>query len=469
MLLFNSANCDLGSNSPHLNATDHYGEAGGRAAGADVADGIHVSTRKRELDPAFASDETAATGGYLKFVGRYFGLVDEDSPFALSGPCVLWLHIVLMLCCVHNVLLFDSYHHEFEYIQKPENRKTIEDYIPALKELRDSLPEIAESDKEFHSKNVVIAVNGYWYDVEAFIPKHPGGPIIKQYIGADVTSSFYGMHRHPDEILARRTPVAKLKKDADALRNAEINADYWNLWHRYKEQGYFDPSLPWLARTAGSVLVIAAVAAYSCWHFPESWFFNGMLAGNVFCQGGFLLHDAMHRLVHPDPKVCYIVGWFAGNVCFGVNSAWWRIEHDPHHAAPNSWDRINGKIFDEQAREDVFCQDDVLFGFYQLFFHPFFIANQWWSAVLLPLLLSKPGIMLDSYVNHGEKNPKMLLGGALHFLWVYLLFRQLDHPLWALFVASCTQGTLAMQLVGNHYWKPWCEIEDQKYVSFPAR
>ena len=188
-----------------------------------------------------------------------------------------------MLCFVHNVLLFDEYHHEFEYTQKKENRKTIEDYIPELKEIRDTLPEVAENDKEYHSKHTVIAVNGYWYDVENFIPKHPGGPIIKQYTGADVTSSFYGMHRHPDEILKRRRPIAKLKKDKDAERNAEINADYWNLWHRYKELGYFDPSLSWLVKTIGSILVIAAVATYSIWHYPDDWFFNGMLVGNIYC------------------------------------------------------------------------------------------------------------------------------------------------------------------------------------------
>ena len=138
-------------------------------------------------------------------------MVSHDSPLQLSEPCVLLLHIIVVLCFTYNPLLYGSYVHEFDHIQDPKNRKTIEDYIPELKTIRDSLPEVAEDDKEFHSKNVVIAVNGYWYDVENFIPKHPGGPIIKQYIAADVTSSFYGMHRHPDEILKRRVPIAKLK------------------------------------------------------------------------------------------------------------------------------------------------------------------------------------------------------------------------------------------------------------------
>ena len=211
VFLFRSANCDLGG-EPYLNVTEHFTEIVGDVTGEGI-DGANASLLDEHIETMVAK------GGYLKFFGCYFGLVDEDGPYTLSEPCVLWLFIVAMLCVVHNVLLFDDYHHEFEYTQKPENRKTIEDYIPELKELKETLPEIAEKDKAYHSKNTVIAVNGYWYDVEAFIPKHPGGPIIKKYIGADVTSSFYGMHRHPDEILKRRIPVAKLKKDADALRN----------------------------------------------------------------------------------------------------------------------------------------------------------------------------------------------------------------------------------------------------------
>ena len=192
-----------------------------------------------------------------------------------------------------------------------------------------------------------MAVNGYWYDIENFIPKHPGGPIIKQYIGADVTSTFYGMHRHPDDILKRRTPVAKLKLSDEAFRNKEINEDYWNLWHRYKEIGLFDPNVAWLCRSLAVIAINVIVACFSVTQYSDSWFSNGILIGNIFTMSGFLLHDAMHRLVHPDTKFCYLVGWLVGNVGFGVNSKWWRNEHDPHHAAPNSWDRMNENVYDK--------------------------------------------------------------------------------------------------------------------------
>ena len=277
---------------------------------------------------------------YLQFLGTYMGMVSLDCPLRLPEPAILCLHIIVLYCFTYNSLLYGSYVHEFDYIQDPKNKKTIEDYIPELKEVRNSLPEIAEDDKEFHSKNTVIGVNGYWYDVENFIPKHPGGPIIKQYIGADVTSSFYGMHRHPDEILRRRVPIAKVKFDEEKIRNKDINEDYWNLWHRYKEIGLFEPNLPWLIRGLACIAINAITAVFSVIHYSDSTVFNGILIGNIFTMSGFMLHDSMHRLVHRDTKICYLLGWICGNIGFGVNSNWWRNEHDPHHAAPNTWDRI---------------------------------------------------------------------------------------------------------------------------------
>ena len=54
-------------------------------------------------------------------------------------------------------------------------------------------------------------------------------------------------------------------------------------------------------------------------------------------------------------------------------------------------------------------------------------------------------------------------------MWVFYLFSYLDHPFIAYFITSVTQGMLALQLIGNHYWKPFVEVYDAKYCSFPQR
>ena len=41
----------------------------------------------------------------------------------------------------------------------------------------------------------LIGYRGNWYDVRTFIPKHPGGDIIKKFIDQDATSVIDSMHR----------------------------------------------------------------------------------------------------------------------------------------------------------------------------------------------------------------------------------------------------------------------------------
>ena len=92
--------------------------------------------------------------------------------------------------------------------------------------------------------------------------------------------------------------------------------------------------------------------------------------------------------------------------------------------------------------------------------------------IVLPvaLFLSRIGMQFDSYIHCGHiKKPKECLGLVIHFTWIYLLFRQLESPYLAYFMASVVQGTLALQLISNHYWKPFIEINDQKLESFPKR
>ena len=63
----------------------------------------------------------------------------------------------------------------------------------------------------------------------------------------------------------------------------------------------------------------------------------------------------------------------------------------------------------------------------------------------------------------------MLFGGFINLVWQYFLFKQLDNPIPAFIIAIMIQGTLGLQLLGNHYTRPWVDITDQKYVSFPER
>ena len=171
----------------------------------------------------------------------------------------------------------------------------------------------------------------------------------------------------------------------------------------------------WLIRTICAILVVAATAGYSCKHYPDSWFWNGTLIGTIFCQSAHLMHDCTHRLVHRNTNVCYTLGWFAGNLGFGINSRWWHYEHDRHHGATNSWDRVSGTIFDTHEESDFSVQSEDLFGLYQLLPAPLFIRYQrWFTSLFLPFMLSKYGLTIRSYISFKEKKPIYWLGLFLH-------------------------------------------------------
>ena len=164
---------------------------------------------------------------------------------------------------------------------------------------------MAENDEKYHKSHKVIAVNGYWYNVAGFMKYHPGGPVIEKFVGADITTTFYGIHRNPDDILSGRRPVAKVKLDKDGLRNYKENRDYWLLYQRYKSLGLFVPNQTWLTMDMIKNAIIFAIALYSFYYYPSNAWCNGAMIGHFYVQGGFLNHDAGHRLLDSDTDKCY--------------------------------------------------------------------------------------------------------------------------------------------------------------------
>src|SRR5579859_4728285 len=59
----------------------------------------------------------------------------------------------------------------------------------------------------------------------------------------------------------------------------------------------------------------------------------------VFGQIGLLAHDLSHQQIVGPGKRNAIAGLVLGNLLLGVSRAWWRDNHDAHHAHPNDLDQ----------------------------------------------------------------------------------------------------------------------------------
>ena len=142
-------------------------------------------------------------------------------------------------------MLTDDYTNEYEDVKK--STKTYEDTDKRFtKEKIEKLPFISEEDEAWHQEHKAIAINGYWYDITNFIEFHPGGNVITRFLKADATSTFYGCHHRPEDILKKRWPIARHTTSKPYLKqNQEINAIYWRLHNKYTEMGLFEPTLFW--------------------------------------------------------------------------------------------------------------------------------------------------------------------------------------------------------------------------------
>src|SRR5258708_15780200 len=58
----------------------------------------------------------------------------------------------------------------------------------------------------------------------------------------------------------------------------------------------------------------------------------------VIVQIGLLAHDLSHQQIVGGGRWNVVGGFFLGNLLMGVSRAWWRDNHDAHHAHPNDLD-----------------------------------------------------------------------------------------------------------------------------------
>jgi len=334
------------------------------------------------------------------------------------------------------------------------------------------MPIISEEDDKWHAEHKAIAIHGYWYDVTNFIEFHPGGNVIEKFLRCDATTSSYGNHPFPEEILKKRWPIARHTTDKDYIvKNKKINDIYWRLHHKYTELGLMEPSLFWLIKVNGLNLLMGIVTFYVCFNYPDNAVFNALVAGQFLLGCAFMTHDSCHNTVHRNRRVTNILRFINSDVVFGVSSRWWKEEHDDHHALTNAFSAEKKVIYDLQACEDFWCQSEKTIAFFRAFYHPWVIRFQHYLTLPLCFFMGRNGIMVDCWISSELINWhwKNLIGIVMHWTWVIYLCKSQNSPWLFYFLFSTYQGTLALQLVSNHIMEPFEDVKDVKYMNFGQR
>ena len=106
-------------------------------------------------------------------------------------------------------------------------------------------------------------------------------------------------------------------------------------------------------------------------------------------------------------------------------------------------------------REDVWTQNKKLIPFYgDQMIH--FLTN-FQDILFIPIIFiaGRIGIVIDSTLTERKFRPWTILGNVLHILLHYCILCQTSYPIQVYIAASFQQAILSLQLLGNHYTKPW--------------
>ena len=149
-----------------------------------------------------------------------------------------------------------------------------------------------------------IGVDGSWYDVTGYVDHHPGGDIIKEFIGQDATSVFHAWH--PPHILGKRRKCGAY----DSKCKDPVELAYRQLQKRAQEEGWYDTDMFWFAeKVAAIILFYAASIMLVIWGqtAPLRTYVAAVIMAAAWQQCGFLMHDFMHAQIFHDRNIDHML------------------------------------------------------------------------------------------------------------------------------------------------------------------
>lgn len=198
----------------------------------------------------------------------------------------------------------------------------------------------AETKAAGHENEILI--HGEWYNINDF--KHPGGSIIKFYKGKDASEAFNEFHVRSEKANKMLKLWKKKKPDVtdystlstDAQKENALTADFNELREQLKKEGFFDPSL---SHVAYRILELVAIHAAGFWMV-----FNGLPVAGLIMLGlgqgrcGWFMHEGGHHSLTGNIKVDHAIQVFFYGAGCGMSGAFWRNQHNKHHAMPQKID-----------------------------------------------------------------------------------------------------------------------------------
>ena len=316
-----------------------------------------------------------------------------------------------------------------------------------------------QSDDQNYIDRQCIGIDGYWYDITKFIPFHPGGDVIKQFVGKDASAVFHAFHK--DSVLKHRKPCGKMQEIKPEVDEAGVA--FTQLGKKFQNDGYYDVDYYWYSRKFLVAFLLLAISVTLVVEYSTSpiVYVGAVFLAAFWQQCGFFMHDFEHNQFTHNRKIDSWMGTFFGTFCFGVSGSWWRKEHFVHHALTNSVD-YSQNFADPQMKQDViWAQNQKLWPYYQNRLAWLCIKIQHITFLPLCVFVGRVAIMKEAILH--ERSPRELIATFLHWVWICHLLSYLPtYTIIAKFyaIAAICEGILHIQLLISHYAKAFHEVPD---------
>mmetsp|Transcript_43259 Transcript_43259/g.84785 ORF Transcript_43259/g.84785 Transcript_43259/m.84785 type:complete len:1343 (-) Transcript_43259:236-4264(-) len=291
-----------------------------------------INSRVTASDPLPKQHQTFLSAAWLKLGVQQ-----------MSKELLLWQHRDLVLHCVCGVVALLLLH---SGLANWSGRWAPAPFVVLFLLSRQHTNALSAKKRsravQTNQKNELL-IDDRVYDVTDFVKdnKHPGGRIITYAYKTNATATFKEFHSRSKKAQAWLKSLPSRKATPADIKTFSIGGDallkdFAKLRKDLEDEGFFEPSPFHIVYRLAEVAAMHTLGAYLILAFDNIWFrFAGLLVlGIVQGRCGWLMHEGGHYSLTGNIKVDRHIQMLCYGVGCGMSGAWWRNQHNKHHATP---------------------------------------------------------------------------------------------------------------------------------------
>mmetsp|Transcript_15241 Transcript_15241/g.20122 ORF Transcript_15241/g.20122 Transcript_15241/m.20122 type:complete len:428 (+) Transcript_15241:38-1321(+) len=248
------------------------------------------------------------------------------------------------------------------------------------------------------NKNEIL-IDGKWYDISNFSKKHPGGRVITYYAGQNASEAYHEFHsrsKSADKYLKSIPSRPAEQESSDALVR-----DFNELRDQLEKEGFFKPSIPHVMMRLTEIVAMHALGFWMI--LAQGWVFAGLVVlGIVQGRCGWLMHEGGHYSLTGNITIDRALQVFLYGTGCGMSGAWWRNQHNKHHATPQKL----GHDVDLDTLPLLMFNSEVQNGKQKALVSPGWLKLQAWCFVPITCLMVALGWQLYLHPRHAFRTKR---------------------------------------------------------------